>query len=85
METFKNKLEARFKEKVKELKQLQKEKLVMQDFMLYAIPAIKVPNVFDKEGHLLMDLDTLIKTHAELQAEKMQELAQLYSGGGGGK
>jgi hypothetical protein len=38
----------------------------MQDFIMYAIPAIKVPNVFDKEGKLLMDLDTLIRTHAEL-------------------
>jgi hypothetical protein len=66
LELFKKKLEERFKEKVKEAKTLQKEKSVMHDFIMYAIPAIKVPNVFDKEGRLLMDLDTLIRTHAEL-------------------
>lgn len=74
-ELFKKKLEERFKEKVKQVKDMQKEKTIMSDFIMYAIPAIKVPNVFDKDGKLLMDLDTLIRTHAELQAAHLQELS----------
>eukprot|EP00347_Sterkiella_histriomuscorum_P008471 403344969 len=83
MELFKKKLEDRFKEKVKQAKDLQKEKSIMADFIMYAIPAIKVPNVFDKEGKLLMDLDTLIRTHAELQAVQLQELSQMNNMGSG--
>ena len=48
------------------MKDMQKERTVMEDFIKYALPAIKVPAVFDKDGKLIMDLDTMIRTHTEL-------------------
>ncbi|CDW78208.1 UNKNOWN [Stylonychia lemnae] len=75
-EIFKKKIEERYKEKVKQLKDTQKEKTILEDFIKQVIPSNyngKNFNVFDKEGKLLMDLETMIKSHAEIMNALVQQ------------
>jgi hypothetical protein len=68
METFKKKIEDRYKEKVKQVKDFQKEKQILEDFVKNVLPSNKLS--FDKEGKLLLtDLDSLLKIHSETHSQ----------------
>lgn len=70
MEVFKKKLEDRYKEKLKQIKDLQKEKLQFEEFIKNVLPSSKVSNVFDKDGKLEMNVDNLLKHHSELYSSE---------------
>ena len=40
--------------------------MLSDDFIKHILPVSKAPNVFDKDGKLEMDLETMMKHHAEI-------------------
>ena len=73
LETFKKKIEDRYKEKVKEIKDARKDNKILEDFVKSIIPMNKAPNMLDKDGKIALDIETLSKHHTELYINNRKE------------
>ncbi len=61
---FKDKLEERYKEKNKEVKELKRQKDIVDAFIKQILG--KINGVYSAEGKLEMELEALLKNHHEI-------------------
>ena len=61
LETFKKKIEDRYKERVKQGKEVFKDKTVLEDALRALVSQSKHSQLFDKEGKLVADNELIVK------------------------